>query len=193
MLSVDVSLRVFVLSFSFPFNDFWNAVLVGPHANDVSSYIRLLLNMVIGLGFAVVPWVPIAQLRIPIRLRRCDTAAAQHYASCHGGRPALQRCIRGRTRPMSQDRIIIFIYIYVCMYVCVHVCMYSSSSSIRVHRPRSTTDASLQGRPTAMAGGVVLCSGAVAAPRANWEFAAVRWEPTALLQTRDRSPYLVVT
>ena len=45
---------------------------------------------------------------------------------------------------------------------------YIYSSSIRVHRPSPTTDASLQGRPTAMAGGVVLCSGCAAAPQANW-------------------------
>ena len=64
---------------------------------------------------------------------------------------------------------------------------YSSSSSIRVHRPSPTTDASVQGRPTAMAGGVVLCSGCVtAAP--NWErsCAIVTHGTTADLIARHR-------
>ena len=61
---------------------------------------------------------------------------------------------------ISSIGIIILIDTYTYIYIC-----YYSYYSIRVHRPSPTTDASLQGRPTAMAGGVFLCSGCVAAPQ----------------------------
>ena len=88
---------------------------------------------------------------------------------------------------ISSIGIIILIDTYTYIYICYYYYYYS----IRVHRPSPTTDASLQGRPTAMAGGVVLCSGCVAAAT-NWErsCAIVTHGTTANLRPNTR---LVVT
>ena len=172
MLSIDIFLFVTVLSFSFP-HCLSESSGRGPYA----SFFRVLYdidNMVIGFRFAVVPCVPIAQLRIPIRVRRCDTAVAQHYASCHGGGPALQKCIRGRTRPMNADRkMIIHTYVrtYVHTYIHTHVFGIVLTCAARVCKLAPTLHLDLPG---------CLCASA----SANMKFSP----PRTLPRTRLRIP-----